>query len=111
MTTGFTLTPGVTLVANVGPVTLNDGDFYLFIIPRSQALPPGFLGTEEFQIMPTGGAAITVGDCRARVLRSERLFRCERLCMVFTQDSICTAPGPTTASPAFIVREGLPPIP
>lgn len=108
-TTGFSATPGVVLIANVAPATLNDGDCYKLEICKSQQIPTNIVGTEAFQIS-INGENIPVGDRIARVLRSERVKRCEFLCMRYVQDSIITAPGATTPSPAFIVEHGIAPL-
>jgi hypothetical protein len=109
--TSFTLNAGSSLIINVGPITLNDGYIYRLDLYPGIALPPGVIGTEAVQILPSGLVdAIPVGDRRARVLRAERIHLCEYLCMRFTQDSIITAPGATAAEPAFIVTEGLEPL-
>jgi len=111
ITTGFTATAGTSLTANVGPVTLNDGDVYELHIPPGIAFPDGLTGGEAFNIAVSGAASspIQVGDRRSRVVLSERVRRYRIIRMIYTQNSII-APGPKPV-PAFVAFEGIVRIP
>jgi hypothetical protein len=94
-------TTGTELNIAVAPQTLNDGRFYR--IRLDTAFPVGLTGTEAV-VITMDGTTIPLGDKRARILRSERVRYKDRLCLVYTQDSLVgIGVTPPVAESAFIV--------
>jgi hypothetical protein len=99
---------GTQINIDVNPISLDDGCRYF--VRLDAAFPTGIIGGEQVVVTVNNATPTIVylGDRRSRIVRAERIRRGSRLFMLFTEDSLAGATTtPQTATPAFIVVDGL----
>ena len=104
------LIAGTSMIFNVSPITLNDGDYYKLLFGNNQAFPAGWTGEEAVFIRDTATAtpvAIPVGNWRAKVLESDNVRRGEAMCLVYTANSLHTLTTGPNGGPCFITQKGI----